>query len=53
MGFRCPICSKDFENSKEKFNEHIKKCGGGLAKSFVDEVIIVAERRPKENTTEI
>lgn len=35
MGFRCPVCKKDFGLDKKAFLEHIKNCKDGIAENIV------------------
>jgi hypothetical protein len=43
MGFRCPICRKDFQRDEKEFKKHCEKSHMGAAKVFVDAVISIAE----------
>jgi hypothetical protein len=43
MGFRCPICKKDFGKEKVKWEEHCKVCCDGAAEDVVKFVKQVAE----------
>lgn len=36
MGFKCPVCKKDFGNQKQKWNEHIEKEHCGVGKKAVE-----------------
>ncbi len=36
MGFRCPVCMKDFCRDKEKWEEHIKNEHDGIGKDIVN-----------------
>lgn len=49
MGFKCPLCNKDFGNQKKDFDTHIKQCNSGLAEDFVNAVKKTCERREGEN----
>jgi len=43
MGFRCPICSKDFGRNREDWQEHCKTCCDGAADDVVKIVRKAAE----------
>lgn len=53
MGFKCPICNKDYGNKKEEFETHIKQCNFGLAGAFVSEIKNMCERGKVENGSRI
>lgn len=44
MGFRCPICKKDFKDRKEDFETHIKQCNFGLAETLVSDIRNICEK---------
>jgi len=48
MGFKCPICLKDFFKDKEKFNEHIKKEHKGIANNFKIALQKTTEKEPEK-----
>lgn len=43
MGFRCPICSKDFGRNRQEWQEHSKSCCDGAADDVVNLVLKAAE----------
>lgn len=45
MGFKCPVCKKDFENKKSEFEKHIKNCSFGMAGIFVKSVREKCEKK--------
>lgn len=45
MGFKCPLCNKDFGNSKEKFETHAKQCNFGMAAEFISAVKKTCEKK--------
>lgn len=53
MGFKCPLCNKDFGNQKKDFDTHIKRCNGGLAADFVNAIKRTCERGEGENGSRI
>lgn len=53
MGFKCPLCNKDFGNQKKDFDTHIKQCNSGLAEDFVNAIKKTCERREGENGSRI
>jgi hypothetical protein len=48
MGFRCPICSKDFDKDKDKWNEHISVEHYGAGKDVVTNLSNICENNKKE-----
>ncbi len=36
MGFKCPICSKDFKTDKSSWEEHIKSDHDGTGLDFLN-----------------
>lgn len=49
MGFKCPLCNRDFEKRKTDFDAHIKQCNNGMAADFINDVKKTCERRENEN----
>lgn len=45
MGFKCPLCNKDFKNNKGEFEKHIKQCNNGAAGYFVNAVRKTCENK--------
>jgi len=43
MGFKCPICNKDFGRDRKDFNKHIETNHKGIAKTFLDEIKLICE----------
>lgn len=43
MGFKCPICQKDFGRNKDLWVDHCKNCCNGVAEDVVSFVIDAAE----------
>lgn len=39
MGFRCPLCHKDFGVNKEAWSKHCDTCGNGVVRGVVDMTI--------------
>jgi len=44
MGFKCPICLKDFAINKSAWEKHIKFAHDGVGNSIVDFVRCTAEQ---------
>ena len=44
MGFRCPLCKKDFKDMKKDFETHIKQCNFGLAETLVSDIRNICEK---------
>jgi len=38
MGFKCPICKKDFRNNKNEFVEHIQNFHYGAVAQFLSAI---------------
>lgn len=64
MGFKCPLCKKDFGNNKDAWKEHINKCNGvgvdklndnangiSIANAFVN-ITTSVEKLPKQSELE-
>lgn len=45
MGFKCPMCKKDFGNKKSEFEKHIKNCSLGAAGIFVKSAREICEKK--------
>jgi hypothetical protein len=43
MGFRCPICQKDFGRNRDDWQEHCKLCCDGAAADVVKVITQAAE----------
>ena len=49
MGYRCPICLKDFQREKEKWEEHCKEAHGGVGNDIIQAVLLLEKINfPKE-----
>lgn len=49
MGFKCPICFKDFGTQKNKWKNHIEKAHNAIAKDIVNLVTKITQtKRNKE-----
>ena len=47
MGFRCPVCLKDFDRNKKAWQRHIKKCCNGITKEFVHGVLEMTKNKKR------
>ena len=48
MGFKCPLCLKDFGRDKKKWGKHIKDKHKGCAKDIVNGITNAYEKQLKE-----
>lgn len=47
MGFKCPVCFKDFKTNKREWEEHCKKEHSGLGEYAVKLLKKIAEKPTK------
>lgn len=43
MGFKCPVCFKDFKQNKKEWEKHCKEYHKGCAKDIVNLTTKIAE----------
>lgn len=53
MGFKCPICFKDFAFSKKDWEDHIANEHNGIGKDVETMVRSMAGEREQENSADV
>lgn len=48
MGFKCPICMKDFGQSKEKWQDHCKQSHMGAGQDIINIIKDINKKTEKE-----